>query len=266
VQGFVSVVYLLVAVSGYLQFSGNVCGTITESFETLTELRDDDEPEPRPGDGGGGSSGGVPPTSSNSTSPLGRAGSVASTWVTVSQLLVVLSLGAGFPTALWPCRDAICFLLFGGAPKLSQGGEATRACICVVIWACSCGVAMLVTAPGETRFELDEVLELVGATVSSVVAFVLPFMCFTQLRYGIDRGKQLPLPIWRRVLTTLPGLASLLGMMLTAAATYMVARNNLLLLDDGGAAVAAAARDAREAQCERAAAAGLSHGNDGSAS
>ena len=122
---------------------------------------------------------------------------------------------------------------------------------------------MLLTAPGGTRFELDEVLELVGATVSSVVAFVLPFMCFMQLRYGIDRGQQLPLPVWRRVLTTLPGLASLFGMMLTAAATYMVARNNLLLLDDGGAA---AARDAREAQCERAAAAALPHGKDGSAS
>ena len=59
---FVTVVYTLVAVAGYLQFSDAVCGTITESFEEINDP----------------------------------------TFVTISQIMVILSLGAGFPTALWP--------------------------------------------------------------------------------------------------------------------------------------------------------------------
>lgn len=242
-QGCVSVVYMLVAVSGYLQFSSDVCGTITESFETVGRH---DAPI-------------------NDTSRSGSASSVASTWVTVAQLLVVLSLGAGFPTALWPCRDAICFLLFGGSScnssKLAQESTAVRACICVVIWGASCGVALVVSASEEHGYQLDDVLELVGAAVSSIVAFVLPFMCCTQLRYGINHGKQAPfyLPIWRRILTTLPGLSSVAGVVLTLCATYMVVKNN-----HGGAATSAA-RDAREAMCGRAAVADdLPNNHDGS--
>eukprot|EP01045_Picozoa_sp_COSAG04_P038519 COSAG04_NODE_10361_length_784_cov_0.681752_1_plen_48_part_10 len=34
---FVTVVYTLVAVAGYLQFSDAVCGTITESFEEIND-------------------------------------------------------------------------------------------------------------------------------------------------------------------------------------------------------------------------------------
>lgn len=236
-QGFVSVVYMLVAVSGYLQFSSDVCGTITESFETVGRY---DAP-------------------SNGTTRSESPSSVASTWVTVAQLLVVLSLSAGFPTALWPCRDAICFLLFGGSSKLAQDSAAVRACICVIVWAASCGAALVVAASGEHGYQLDDVLELVGAAVSSIVAFVLPFMCFTQLRYGVSHGKQGPLPIWRRILTTLPGLLSIAGMVLTLCATYMVVRNN-----HGGAATSAV-RDAREAMCGRAAAAdSLPNNHDGS--
>ena len=213
VQGFVGVVYLAVAVSGYLQFSANVCGTITESFETLAQSASE---------GGGGDF-------LNTTSAGGGVQqSGAATWVTVSQLLVVLSLGAGFPTTLWPCRDAICFLLFGGAPSPQQGGAATRACICVMVWASSCAVAMFVSG-------LDEVLEVVGATVSCIVAFVLPFMCFTQLRNG-------NLVLWRRVLLTPSGLSSLLGIALTLCSTYMVAKN---LLANSSEATA------REEICER---------------
>ena len=223
-----SVVYLLVAVSGYLQFSGNVCGTITESFETV----------------------GDQDALGNATSRSGSTGSVASTWVTVAQLLVVLSLGAGFPTALWPCRDAICFLLFGGSAsestKLVQESGTVRACICVVVWGASCAVALTVLADSaENSYQFQDVLELVGATVSSTVAFVLPFMCFTQLRYGGNRDEEVLLPIWRRTLTTLPGLFSIAGIALTLCNSYMVVRNN-----QGGADEDA---EAREVMCTRAA-------------
>lgn len=239
-QGFASLVYLLVAVPGYLQFSNEVCGTITESFETLGR-------QDRLG---------------NHTSVSGSVGSVASTWVTVAQILVVISLGAGFPTALWPCRDAICFVLFAGSAtdsqKSLQESAAVRTCVCVLVWGSSCGVALAVAASGEHGFQLEDVLELVGATVSSTIAFVLPFICFTQLRYGITRGKQVPLPIWRRILTTLPGLLSVAGVALTLFATYMVLRN------DHGGTITAAARDAREAVCGRAAVSDLPNSNDGS--
>eukprot|EP01043_Picozoa_sp_COSAG02_P001457 COSAG02_NODE_31_length_50774_cov_1928.118204_10_plen_254_part_00 len=239
-QGFATVVYILVAVTGYLQFSSDVCGTITESFETVGRH---DAP-------------------TNDTSRSGSTSSVASTWVTVAQLLVVLSLGAGFPTALWPCRDAICFLLFdsftGASSKLAQD-SAVRACICVIVWGASCGVALVVAASGQHGYQLEDVLELVGAAVSSIVAFVLPLMCFTQLRYGVSRGQQAPLPVWRRILTTLPGLLSIAGMALTLSATFMVVRNN-----HGGVATSAV-RDAREAMCGRAATAGdLPNSHDGS--
>ena len=238
-----SVVYLLVAVSGYLQFSGDVCGTITESFETV-----------------GGQDGPL----GNDTSRSGSTGSAASTWVTVAQLLVVLSLGAGFPTALWPCRDAICFLLFGGSatesPKLVQESCTVRACICFVVWGASCAVALAVLADSaESSYQFQDVLELVGATVSSTVAFVLPCMCFTQLRYGGNRDKEVPLSIWRRTLTTLPGLLSIAGIALTLCNSYMVVRNN-----NGGGAEDAA-REAREVMCTRAAMEGdLPNKHDGS--
>ncbi len=181
----------------------------------------------------------------------------------MAQLLVVLSLGAGFPTALWPCRDAICFLLFdgfnGASSKAAQDSAAVRACICVIVWGASCGVALVVLASGEHGYQLEDVLELVGAAVSSIVAFVLPFMCFTQLRYGVSRGRQTPLPVWRRILTTLPGLLSIAGVALTLCATFMVVRNK-----HGGLATSAV-RDAREAKCGRAAAAGdLPDSHDGS--
>jgi hypothetical protein len=85
---------------------------------------------------------------------------------------------------------------------------------------------------------LDEVLEVVGATVSCIVAFVLPFMCFTQLRSG-------NLVLWRRVLMTPSGLSSLLGIALTRGSTYMVAKNLM------GNNVDAVARERREEICER---------------
>ena len=33
------------------------------------------------------------------------------------QLLIILSLGAGFPTVLWPCRDAVVYVLIGAPPS-----------------------------------------------------------------------------------------------------------------------------------------------------
>ena len=198
---FVTVVYTLVAVAGYLQFSGAVCGTITESFEEINDP----------------------------------------TFVTISQILVIISLGAGFPTALWPCRDAVCFLLFGGPPNAYQGGETTARVICVAVWASSCAMAM-------SSRDLDEVLELVGATVSSLVAFVLPFMCWANLKHREE-------VLWRRVALTAPGVCSLLGISFTLASAWIVARNSSLFDSERSGVTE------REDMCERAAS---GHAGDGS--
>ena len=62
-----------------------------------------------------------------------------------------------------------------------------------------------------------EVLEVVGAAVSSIVAFVLPFACYTQLQHG-------HLAPARRWLRTFHGVCTLLGAALTVGATYNVLR------------------------------------------
>ena len=61
-------------------------------------------------------------------------------------------------------------------------------------------------------------LEIVGACVSSIVAFVLPFVCYTQLRHGHH-------PTFLRRIRTTPGICAILGVCLALGATLIVARN-----------------------------------------
>jgi hypothetical protein len=130
-------------------------------------------------------------------------------------------------TVLWPCRDAVVYLLFAplhnrrrragteiaAAPKAEpppRDDGCRGKVITALLWAASSAVAMFLT-------DAMDVLEVVGAGVSSVVAFVLPFACFTQLRHG-------QLSPARRWLTTVPGVCTLLGVALTVGATYNVLR------------------------------------------
>jgi len=109
----------------------------------------------------------------------------------------------------------------------------------VAVWASSCAMAM-------SSRDLDEVLELVGATVSSLVAFVLPFMCWANLKHREE-------VLWRRVALTAPGVCSLLGISFTLASAWIVARNSGLFARSGVTE--------RDDMCERAAS---GHTGDGS--
>ena len=209
---FVTVIYLVVGVMGYMLFSSDVCDSIAASFEIVRV------------------------NSTDISRPAGANG----TELILVHLLIILSLGAGFPTVLWPCRDAVAYVMMGAPPPPPEpsgesgdesvgdkGTEATAHAqadhqrdmwrrghigtgISIGLWVGSIVTAMFIE-------DATDVLEIVGACVSSVIAFVLPFACYTSLHYGQSTLS--------RRMRSVPGICAMLGACLACVATVSVMRN-----------------------------------------
>lgn len=144
-------------------------------------------------------------------------------WIAVAQAFVVCSVTAGYPTNVWPCRDAILELVYphtcGKHKKwtddlLDENGDPPMP----PLWLKRVTSVCIILAASTIAFfnpPFQDVLAIIGAVGGGMLAFFMPALAYTNIyRAHIQ-------PPWKRVFT-LPGILFCIATLFTIINTIFV--------------------------------------------